>query len=112
MSVADRQREATTMIRMSDFNFMTRLRAVLLAGGFFLLATAIGYGQQQVNLAVMPTTITLPDGTSLPMWGFVCGSAVNGSTATCAALNSAAVANPAATTWSPVVITVPTGQAL
>jgi hypothetical protein len=60
----------------------------------------------------MSTTTTLPDGTSLPMWGYVCGSTVTGSSATCAALNSAAVANSAATTWSPVVITVPTGQAL
>ena len=100
------------MIRMSDFNFKARLRAVLLAGGFFLLATLMGFGQQQINLTAAPTTTTLPDGTLLPMWGYVCGSAVSGSTATCAALNSAAIANPAATTWSPVVITVPIGQAL
>ena len=39
------------MIRMSDFNFRARLRAVLLAGGFFLLATVVGLGQQQINLA-------------------------------------------------------------
>jgi hypothetical protein len=100
------------MIRTNDFNFGTRLRAVLLAGAFFLLATVMGFGQQQINLTVAPTTTTLPDGTLLPMWGYSCGSVVSGSTATCAALNSASVANPLATTWSPVVITVPTGQAL
>src|SRR5438309_838441 len=43
------------------------------------------------------------------MWGYTCGTAAAGSTATCANLNPAA---PAATTtapagWSPVVITVP-----
>ena len=100
------------MIRMGDFNFRARLRAVLLVSGFFLMATVTGLGQQQINLTAMPTTTTMPDGTMLPMWGYVCGSAVTGSTASCAALNSAAVANPAATTWSPVVITVPSGQGL
>jgi Bacterial Ig domain len=100
------------MIRTNDSNFGTRLRAVLLAGAFFLLATVTGFGQQQINLTVAPTTTTLPDGTQLPMWGYFCGSAVAGSTATCSALNPTSVANPAATTWSPVVITVPTGQAL
>ena len=38
------------------------------------------------------------------MWGYTCGTAVTGSTATCAALNQ-----NAGTGWSPVVITVPTG---
>jgi Bacterial cadherin-like domain/Bacterial Ig domain len=40
------------------------------------------------------------------MWGYACGDVVSGSTATCSKLN------PAATGWSPVVITVPTGQDL
>ena len=44
----------------------------------------------------------MPDGSILPMWGYSCGTAVTGTTATCAKLN------PAATGWSPVVITVPT----
>ena len=43
MSTTDRQRGATTMIRMSDFNFNARLRAVLLTGVFFLSAAVMGW---------------------------------------------------------------------
>ncbi len=71
-----------------------------------LLGAGWAAGQQQVSLTAGPTSITLPDGTSVPMWGYSCGTAVSGSTATCAKLNSAAAG------WSPVVITVPTGQDL
>jgi hypothetical protein len=70
-------------------------------------ATA-AYGQQTINLTAAPTTTTMPDGTTVPMWGYSCGTAVTGSTATCAALNPAAAA---AGTWSPVVITVPAASA-
>ena len=48
----------------------------------------------------------MPDGSAVPMWGYSCGAVVGGSTATCAK------SNPAAAGWSPVVITVPTGQTL
>ena len=41
------------------------------------------------------------------MWGYSCGAAVTGSTATCATLNPSASGG-----WSPVVITVPTGTDL
>jgi len=40
------------------------------------------------------------------MWGYRCDTAVAGAIGTCANLN------PTATSWSPVVITVPTGQDL
>ncbi len=42
------------------------------------------------------------------MWGYSCGAPVALSTATCGKLNT----NPLNTGWSPVIITVPTGQAL
>ncbi len=74
---------------------------------------AVASGQQTINLTAAPTTTTLPDGTVVPMWGYFCGTAVTGSTAACAALNpgsAATLTTPA--TWSPVVITVPTGQSL
>lgn len=71
-----------------------------------LLGATVAVAQQQVNLIAGPTSVTLPDGSSVPMWGYTCGAVVSGSTATCAA------SNPAATGWSPVVITVPSGQAL
>ena len=70
-----------------------------------LLATGLAVAQQ-VNLTAAPSSITLPDGQSVPMWGYSCGAVVTGSAATCAKLN------PATAGWSPVVITVPTGQNL
>jgi hypothetical protein len=57
-----------------------------------------------VNLAAGPANTTLPDGTTVPMWGYSC---VGGPTANCAA--SKPNAGPG---WSPVVITVPAGQDL
>jgi len=62
--------------------------------------------EQQVQLTAAPTTVTMPDGTIVPMWGYSCGAAATSSGATCAKLN------PNATGWSPVVITVPSGQDL
>ncbi len=85
------------------------LKAAILVVGILLFGAMVAFGQQVVNLTAGPTTITLPDGTVVPMWGYTCGAAATGSTATCANLNLSA---PAATTttpagWSPVVITVP-----
>ncbi|GAC1328783.1 MAG: hypothetical protein NVSMB15_00530 [Steroidobacteraceae bacterium] len=78
-----------------------------IAASVLLLSSAAAFAQQQVNLTAAATTAAMPDGASVPMWGYSCGAAVTGSTATCAALNAAAGLN-----WSPVVITVPTGQDL
>jgi len=82
--------------------------AALRVAGILPFAAALALGQQQINLTAGPATATLPDGTGVPMWGYSCGTVVTGSTATCAALNKAAAAGSGA--WSPVVITVPTGQ--
>jgi len=82
------------------------VRTVLLTVCILLLGASWAVAQQQVNLTAGPTTITLPDGSSVPMWGYSCGAAVAGSTASCAKLN------PTAAGWSPVVISVPTGQSL
>jgi len=76
-----------------------------LAASVLLLASGASFGQA-VNLTAGPTTLVGPDGKSVPMWGYTCGTATG---ATCTALNPNA---PAATTtapagWSPVVITVP-----
>src|SRR5215471_845194 len=62
-------------------------------------------GQQQINLTAGPANATMPDGSVVPMWGYSCGTAVSGSTATCAKLNPT-------TGWTPVLITVPTGSDL
>jgi len=76
-----------------------------IAASVLLLASGAALAQQQINLTAGAATATLPDGTAVPMWGYSCGTAVSGSTATCAALKPGAG-------WSPVVITVPTGQTL
>ncbi len=74
-----------------------------------LLLASAASAQQQVNLTAAPATATLPDGTPVPMWGYGCDAVqVSGSTATCAPLSPAAALGG----WSPVLITVPTGQDL
>src|SRR5215471_4414406 len=80
------------------------VRTVLLAVCILLLGASWAVAQQTVSLTAGPTSITLPDGFSVPMWGYTCGATTNG--ATCAKLN------PTAAGWSPVVITVTTGQSL
>jgi len=77
-----------------------------LAAGVLLLAGGAAQAQQQVNLTAAPSTLTMPDGTVVPMWGYSCGAAVSNSTASCAALNPAA-ATATTPSWSPVIITVP-----
>ena len=62
--------------------------------------------EQAVSLTAQATTATLPDGMTVPMWGYSCGAPVPNSGATCARLN------PNGAGWSPVVITVPSGQDL
>ncbi len=70
-----------------------------------LLGAGVASAQQQINLTAGSSTTILPDGSSVPMWGYSCGTAVAGSTATCAKLNTGA------TGWSPVVLTVPANTA-
>src|SRR5256885_1649280 len=93
---------------MRSNNYKSVLKHAGLAATVLLLASGVAFGQQTVNLSVGPATATLPDGSAVPMWGYSCGTAVSGSTATCAKLNPAAGVG----VWSPVVITVPTGQGL
>src|SRR5437879_8332593 len=106
---------------MRSNNYKSVLKHAGLAATVLLLASGVAFGQQTVNLSVGPATATQPDGTAVPMWGYTCGTAVTGSTATCTALNPAVQTfntNPATpvasvgSLWSPVVITVPTGQDL
>src|SRR5467141_1127986 len=98
-------------------NFKALLKAALRVVCILPLAAGVAFGQQVVNLTAGPTSVTLPDGSTVPMWGYSCGLPVTTNaapTATCAALNPHAPAATATTPagWSPVVITVPTGQAL
>ena len=54
-----------------------------------LLVAVAAFAQQQVNLTAGPANLVLPDGSTTPMWGYSCGAAVAGSTATCAESNPA-----------------------
>ncbi len=90
-----------------------------LAASALLLAGGAVHAAQQINLTAAPALTTLPDGNVVPMWGYTCGAvATDGATATCRALNPAVqAANTNSSTgssglWSPVVITIPTGQDL
>ncbi|TLZ22795.1 MAG: hypothetical protein E6K29_19020, partial [Gammaproteobacteria bacterium] len=96
---------------MRSNNYKSVLKHAGLAATVLLLASGAAFGQ--VSLTAGPTTATLPDGAAVPMWGYTCGAAVTGNIGTCTALNPAVQAGTApAGTWSPVVITVPTGQNL
>jgi hypothetical protein len=75
-----------------------------LAASVLLAASGAVFAQQQINLTAALSVATMPDGSTVPMWGYSCGTAVTGSTATCAASNPGAGSG-----WSPVVITVPVG---
>src|SRR5271165_4393980 len=77
------------MIRINNFECTATLKAAASVFLLFLFATVMGFGQ--VNLTAGPATTTLPDGTTVPMWGYSCGAAVTGSTATCAPLSGANV---------------------
>jgi Big-like domain-containing protein/multicopper oxidase len=63
-----------------------------------LLLTHKPAAAQTVSLTAGATSTTLPDGQTVPMWGYTCNAA---SGVLCSA------ANPAAAGWSPVIITVP-----
>src|SRR5467141_3614529 len=93
---------------MRTNNFKAILRAALRVVCILPFAAAAAFGQQQVNLTAGPANATLPDGSDVPMWGYTCGTvALTGPG--CRPLNPASAALGG---WSPVVITVPTGQGL
>src|SRR6266705_2538482 len=85
---------------MRAIHFKASLIRSGLAAAVLLGAATASYAQTTVGLTAAPTQAVLPDGQSVPMWGYTCGTVTG--TGTCVA------ANPnAGTNWSPVVITVP-----
>jgi hypothetical protein len=76
------------MIRIYVSKSKATLKAAVLVSTLLLCAVAMGFGQQpMVNMTAGPATTTMPDVTVIPMWGYSCGTAVSGSTATCAPLS-------------------------
>jgi hypothetical protein len=94
-------------MRTSDLKASAILKAAMLVACLILFGAGASFGQQTINLTAAPTTTTLPDGTTVPMWGYFCGAAVSGTTATCGPLNPASAPMGGTATWSPVLITVP-----
>src|SRR5260370_31426370 len=84
-------------------NYPKTLKTAVVAVTLLLLGACLA-AAQQVNLTAGPAPLMMPDGNTVQMWGYTCNDAGT-SGATCAALNPAG-------TWSPVVITVPTGANL
>jgi len=86
-------------------NHPKTLKTAVVAVTFLLLGACLAVAQG-VNLTAGPAALTMPDGNTVQMWGYTCDAAQpSGTTATCAKLNPAG-------TWSPVVLTVPTGTPL
>src|SRR5580692_6085415 len=93
---------------MRTQNLKATFKAAARVMSLLLFGAVVSFAQQQVNLTAGPSNAVLPDGASVPMWGYTCGAAATGSTATCVASNPAAALLG---NWSPVIITVPTGAA-
>jgi FtsP/CotA-like multicopper oxidase with cupredoxin domain len=88
----------------------TNLKAAVTAATVLLLGAGLVRAQQTVNLTAAPTSIAMPDGTNVPMWGYTCNGVTG--TAPTSGSQSCAATNKGAAGWSPVVITVPYGQDL
>ena len=86
---------------MRSNNLKLALTTAFLAVTILLFGGSASLAQSTVNLTAGATSITLPDGKNVPMWGYSCTGAAP-TNATCAASNP-----NAGTGWSPVVITVP-----
>ncbi|HEX4597380.1 MAG TPA: hypothetical protein VH278_06305, partial [Burkholderiaceae bacterium] len=78
-----------------------RLIAAILTGAVLLTTAGVASAQSVAVTATRQTT-TLPDGATVPMWGWTCGAVV--APATCTAMSGSA---QAATGWQPPLITVP-----
>src|SRR5438309_2094851 len=88
-----------------------------LAASAFLVASSAALAAT-VQLTAAPRAVTLPDGQSVPMWGYICGDAVGPSVlpfgtasagATCTAMNGS---RQTSATWQPPLITVPVNSTL
>jgi len=76
-------------------NYLKTLKTAVLAISVLLLGASVSFAQQ-VYLTAGAANATLPDGSSVPMWGYTCSGAVV-APVTCSALNP-----NAAPGWSPI----------
>ena len=60
---------------MRTNNCKTILKAAVRVLGILPFAAVVALGQQVVNLTAGPAATALPDGSTVPMWGYSCGAA-------------------------------------
>src|SRR5215469_6043339 len=113
--IRDRRNQLGKENNMRFNSLKATLKTAVLGAAVLLSGAGVARAQQQINLIAQPTNAVMPDGSTVPMWGYSCGAAVT-SLATCAPLNKnaggafpATATLPAVPGWSPVVITIPTG---
>jgi len=94
---------------MRHYNTKTALRAAVFAITALLLLAGMSFAQPAVNLTASRQSVTMPDGNTVPMWGWSCSSAV--APATCTTLTCGGYIT-GSTMWQPPLITIPTGQGL
>ncbi len=78
-----------------------------LAASALLFASGAALAQSAVTLTASSQSAAMPDGNSVPMWGYTCG-AVTGTGVSCTALNGSAQTG----SWQPPLIRVPAGSPL
>jgi len=93
------------------------LKAAIFAVTVLLLTAGSASAQSVVNLTAAQQSATLPDGNTVPMWGWTCGgvpgtttaAATGGATCTSLTYSTAGTLNPqtSVTTWQPPLIVVP-----
>lgn len=78
---------------------------------FSAILLSAGISNAEVALSAKPTTVTLPDGQSVPMWGLFCGSATATGSNGAPCTTQTGVAQDG-TSWQPPLITVQAGATL
>src|SRR6266478_3697705 len=90
------------------------LKTALLVGIALLSTVGVAQAQNSVSLTAARQTALMPDGASVPMWGWVCSTTTAAVGATCTQTNGAAQTVPAtgtSTVWQPPLIRVPAAVA-
>ena len=59
---------------MQFIRLKSTLKFAVQAVAVLFLGAGWASGQQAVNLTAGPTSISMPDGSSVPMWGYSCGA--------------------------------------
>lgn len=100
---------------MNTFMAKPNLLRAGIAACVLLLAGGAAWAQSaSVQLTASPQSTLLPDGQSVPMWGYTCGDVLTAAVpskggATCTAMNGA---TQSPTAWQPPLITVPANTSL